>query len=120
MTSVASKVNSAENEHRIREEAYRLWEAEGRPAGREEFHWASAKEILALRESHDATLIPLTASTTEVVEPVAAFENQGEMPSLTDQGEAQPGPSWEAAQETADAAPLSTEKRPATRRNRSA
>ena len=77
---------------RVREEAYRLWEAEGWPEGRADLHWAAAKEIVALRDSY-ATLKRLEDTTGETAEPSIAFENQGEMPTLTDQGEGQPGPS---------------------------
>ena len=33
-----------DREHRIRERAYRLWEAEGRPEGRHEHHWSQASQ----------------------------------------------------------------------------
>lgn len=37
----------AELRQRIQERAYQLWEADGRPAGREESHWLAAeREIL--------------------------------------------------------------------------
>jgi hypothetical protein len=34
------------NEYRIREFAYKIWEAEGRPEGEGERHWATAIELL--------------------------------------------------------------------------
>jgi hypothetical protein len=79
-------------ESRIREEAYRLWEAEGWPDGRADLHWAAAKEIVALKESYAGTLRRLEDTTRDPAEPTVAFENQGEMPTLTDQGEGQAGP----------------------------
>ena len=33
-------------EQRIRERAYRLWEVEGRPAGREDEYWNRAQELI--------------------------------------------------------------------------
>jgi hypothetical protein len=33
-----------DREHRIREHAYRWWEAEGRPEGRHEHHWGQASQ----------------------------------------------------------------------------
>ncbi len=33
-----------DRERRIREHAYRLWEAEGRPEGRHEHHWTQASQ----------------------------------------------------------------------------
>jgi hypothetical protein len=36
----------AERENRIRERAYRLWEAEGRPDGRQEEYWHRSQELL--------------------------------------------------------------------------
>lgn len=36
-----------DDEHRIRERAYRIWEEEGRPEGREHEHWHRARERVA-------------------------------------------------------------------------
>src|SRR4051794_5880372 len=93
---------------RIREEAYRLWEAEGWPEGRADLHWTAAKEIVAVRDSYAGTLKRLEDTIREPAEPALAFENQGELPTLTDQGEGQLGPSRTAAAETADIIPLSS------------
>ncbi len=41
------KTPKIENEETIRARAHSLWEAEGRPEGRAEFHWQSAVESLA-------------------------------------------------------------------------
>lgn len=48
------------------------------------------------RDSQLSTLLPADDGADPPVEPAIAFENQGEFPSLTDQGEALPGPSYEA------------------------
>jgi hypothetical protein len=95
-------------ESRIREAAYRLWEAEGWPDGRADLHWAAAKEIVALKESYAGTLRRLDDTTRDPAEPTVAFENQGEMPTLTDQGEGQAGPSRTAATESSGVLPLSS------------
>lgn len=45
------------NEQRIRELAYQIWENEGRPEGKTEEHWALASEMVE-SESHDDTRSP--------------------------------------------------------------
>lgn len=40
-----------DNERRIREKAYALWEADGRPDGQEEQYWAQACKELAGAET---------------------------------------------------------------------
>ena len=77
-----------DREHRIRQRAHRLWEEEGRPDGRAEAHWFQAKEIVAVEESFDATLLPADTGV-DVIEPIEALTNAGEFPTLTDQGEMQ-------------------------------
>lgn len=110
-----------ENEFRrreelIREEAHKLWEAEGRPEGRAERHWDEAKEIVALREGFETTLKPRPQDNGEPVEPTIAFENQAEMPTLDDQGEALPGPTRDAELEIANELPLSSDAEEDARR----
>jgi hypothetical protein len=63
----------------------------------------------ATRESYPSTLRRLEDTTSETAEPAIAFENQGEMPTLTDQGEGQAGPTWNAVRESADTVPLSVD-----------
>lgn len=87
-------------DERIRDKAYELWTAEGQPHGRDEAHWEQAREIVATQDSQRATLLPRTAGAGEPEEPAIAFENQGEFPTLTDQGEAEPGPSRRATRRT--------------------
>lgn len=81
-------------EWRIRDRAYRLWEEEGRPEGREMEHWQMARELIAQQDSQGMATKPNPAAegkdrTTrdEPVEPLLSVENLGDMPSLTDQGE---------------------------------
>jgi hypothetical protein len=92
-------------EDRVRDKAYELWEADGRPHGREEFHWAQAREIIAIKDSNESTFLSLEASLRDPAEPTVAFENQADLPDMADQGESQPGPSWAAAASAAELPP---------------
>ena len=76
-----------DTEHdRISRKAHELWESEGHPHGRDQFHWDEAKEIIALEDSMSGTLLPRETGATEPEEPAIAVTNQGEMPNLADQG----------------------------------
>ncbi|SCM75848.1 conserved hypothetical protein [uncultured Pleomorphomonas sp.] len=77
----------ADREDEIRARAYQLWEEEGRPEGRAEQHWFTAKESLAIEENQESTYLPIDTGTDP--EPIEAVENTGEFPTLTDQGELQ-------------------------------
>ena len=81
---MASDQDDRELERRIRERAYRLWEAEGRPEGRAQQHWEQARMIVAVEDGQRSTLKPVEPPKPE---PIEAVENQGEFPTLTDQGE---------------------------------
>jgi len=49
-------VNDMSDEQRIREKAYEIWEAKGRPEGQESEHWAQARdEIEPFYKEGDAT-----------------------------------------------------------------
>ena len=80
-------------EDRIRERAYRLWIEEGRPEGKESEHWERARELLALESDPDeGTQEPDEGYNKpgpwgEPVEEASILENQGEFPTVTDQGE---------------------------------
>jgi hypothetical protein len=82
-----------ERSHVIRERAYRIWLDEGQPDGRAEAHWELARELLAIEESYQQTLLPNPASkyeqypNHEPIEEASLQENLGEFPTLTDQGE---------------------------------
>jgi hypothetical protein len=82
------------NEDKIRARAYQLWEEEGRPEGRAEQHWFTARESVAIEEGQASTYLPIDSGLGP--EPIEALENTGEFPTLTDQGEQQiphhPGP----------------------------
>lgn len=96
-----------DDERRIREKAYELWVAEGRPEGRAEAHWQEAREIIATRDSLGTTLVPLKDTLGDDAEPALAFENQGEFPDLRDEGQSQDGPTLESAIDGADRTGLS-------------
>ena len=76
------------DQDRIAAKAHELWEAEGRPHGRDQEHWDQAKEIVALHDSAGTALLPRDAGAAEPVEERSiAIDNEGEAPSLTDTGE---------------------------------
>ena len=41
-------------EHRIRERAYHLWDADGRPHGRDVEYWERARELIGMEDSAGA------------------------------------------------------------------
>ena len=75
------------DEDRIRNKAHEIWESEGHPHGRDEDHWAQAKEIIAIQDGLSDTLLPRNTGAEEPIEPTQAVEPYGDMPNLTDQGE---------------------------------
>ena len=82
-----------EHEDRVRQRAYHLWLDEGKPEGQADAHWEKARELVAIEENMQDTLLPNPIPeyernpTTEPVEPLLAVENEGEFPGLTDQGD---------------------------------
>ena len=88
-----------ERQERIRQRAYRLWEAEGCPEGRQDVHWDQASELVAIEENQRLATTPVEHSmdnigpTGEPVESLEVARNLGEFPTLTDQGEEQVFPS---------------------------
>ncbi|MDX7949834.1 DUF2934 domain-containing protein [Lichenihabitans sp. Uapishka_5] len=73
---------------RIATKAHELWEAAGRPHGRDQDHWEQARELVAIHDSLGDTLLPRDTGAEEPIEePDAAIRNMGDMPNLTDQGE---------------------------------
>ena len=88
-------------EHRIRERAYHLWDADGRPNGRDVEYWERARELVGMEDSAGAGELPNPAAhppRNEVAPGVEAEEasiqeNLGEFPDrLTDQGDHAPTP----------------------------
>ena len=79
-------------EKRVRERAYKLWQEEGCPEGREDVHWEKACELVAIEDNIGVTLKPVPRSDEfgpygEPVEPLGPAKNTGETPTLVDQGE---------------------------------
>jgi hypothetical protein len=59
-------MNDTEREQLIREQAYRLWLAEGKPEGRESAHWGEAERLVkrieearkADKSGHESPIAP--------------------------------------------------------------
>jgi hypothetical protein len=77
-------VDEIELEQRIRERAFKIWIDEGQPEGRDKEHWELAKFAIAEEDGLATTLSPPKAPQPE---PIEALINQGEFPTLVDQGE---------------------------------
>jgi Protein of unknown function (DUF2934) len=80
-----------DREQRVRERAYHLWEADGKPHGRDVEYWERARELIGKEESADGDpdpkSTPVARRETKVEEP-APQENTDESPDpLPDQGE---------------------------------
>ncbi len=74
-----------ERDARIRERAYHLWEADGRPHGREDEFWERAEELIGMEDNATSGQQPVKAPAVEEAE---IQENYGEIPGrLTDQGD---------------------------------
>jgi hypothetical protein len=75
---------SSDLENRIRARAHRIWMGEGCLDGKADSHWELAKMAVALEDARPQMLRPIEAP---IAEPLDAWANQGEFPTLTDQGE---------------------------------
>ena len=85
--------NDPDREARIRARAYRMWEEEGRPHGRDHDFWERAEELDAIETNPPAGLPnPEVEPPRPRVEEAALQANLGEFPSLTDQGDRLPAP----------------------------
>ncbi len=88
-------------QQQIRERAYHLWDADGRPHGRESEFWERASELIGMEESAHAGELPNPATLpgadpdrTQPIEEASIQENLGEFPDrLSDQGERASTPS---------------------------
>jgi Protein of unknown function (DUF2934) len=86
-----------EREHRIRERAYHLWEADGSPHGRDLEYWERARELIGMEESAGSGLLPNPQTHHPIneiapgvlVEEAEIQQNLGEFPAqgMNDQGE---------------------------------
>ena len=85
-------------EQRVRERAYQLWEADGKPHGRDVEFWERARAQIGMEDSAGAGQLPNpqthpNAARESGVEEAEIQENLGEFPGrLSDQGEVQPTP----------------------------
>ncbi len=86
-------------EEMIRERAYALWEADGKPNGSDKEYWERARELVGMSQSSGAGQVPVPSPDDpsvivgQPVEEAAIQENLGEFPDrLADQGEHQPTP----------------------------
>ncbi len=83
-----------EREQLIRERAYALWEADGKPHGNDLEYWERARELVAMSQSAGAGQKPIpslddpSVIVGQPVEEASIQENLGEFPDRqADQGE---------------------------------
>jgi hypothetical protein len=87
-----------EREQRIRVLAYHLWEADGKPYGRDVEFWERARELIGMEDSAGSGLLPNPQTHPDSpretgIEEASIQENLGEFPDrLADQGEVQSTP----------------------------
>jgi hypothetical protein len=97
-------------ESRIKARAHQLWEEAGRPASGPEAYAGRARELIAIEDHQMETTRPTGTRGREAVEddpiasddalgpegepiePLQSVENEGEFPTLTDQGEGEQVP----------------------------
>lgn len=83
--------NAPSRQHRVRERAYRLWEAEGRQHGRDQEYWLRAEVLISMEDAAEAGRLPNSKAVPGQVsrpktEPAKTQNNQGEFPEgVTDQ-----------------------------------
>ena len=87
-------------ERRIRKRARHLWEEAGKPRSGIDAFLDNARTLIAIEDNPHAatkpnpiTHPPNIGPTGEPIEPIEAVENEGEFPTLTDQGEEHTYPS---------------------------
>jgi hypothetical protein len=85
--------DTPERLQRIREQAYRLWEEDGRPDGRDFYYWDRARILVGIEESPGAgqvneTVLRNTSVDGVTVDEASLQDNLGEFPDrFTDQGD---------------------------------
>ena len=90
--------DTPERLQRIRQQAYHLWEEDGRPDGRDVDYWDRARILVGIEESPGAgqlneTIVRDTAVDGVTVDEASIQDNLGEFPDrLADQGEVQATP----------------------------
>jgi hypothetical protein len=70
-----------DTEERIRQWAYRLWQEEGCPAGREDVHWDKARELVAIEDNQRLTTTPVP----NAADPGPQGEPETELPHRPDE-----------------------------------
>jgi len=73
-----------DREQQLRDEAYRIWQSEGEPHGRDKEHWDEAERTLAPPGETSASDIPADAATPNAAAPTGEDHQTG--------GEAAPAP----------------------------
>lgn len=82
-----------DREERVRQRAYHLWEADGKPHGRDVEYWERARELIGMEDSAGSGLLPnpqnAPGSPRETgIEEAEIQQNLGEFPGrLADQGQ---------------------------------
>ncbi len=95
--------DSPERDQRIRELAYRLWDQDGGPHGRDTEYWERARELIGIQDSPGAgrvhePILRNTAVNGEIIEEASIQDNLGEFPDrFTDQGDRRETPMTRAA-----------------------
>jgi len=90
--------DTPERLQRIRQQAYHLWEEDGRPDGRDVDYWDRARILVGIEESPGAgqvneTIVRDTAVDGVTVDEASIQDNLGEFPDrFTDQGDRQETP----------------------------
>jgi hypothetical protein len=86
------------HEQRVRERAYQLWEADGKPFGQDIEYWERARALVGMEESPGSGLLPSSEMRPDSprvtgIEEARLQDNLGEFPGqLTDQGDTEPTP----------------------------
>ncbi|HEX6960085.1 MAG TPA: DUF2934 domain-containing protein [Ferrovibrio sp.] len=97
------RASKDDTEERIRRYMHQIWLDEGQPEGREEVHRDMARELVAQEDRRQTATEPNPTETDktwgrtgepgmEPAEPLLSAENQGDVPTLTDQGEEETHP----------------------------
>jgi hypothetical protein len=94
------QIQTQNHEILVQARAFQLWQEDGCPAGGANDLLERARELVAIEENQLLATKPnpqrrdirRDPNTGEPVEPLAAVTNQGEFPTLTDQGEEQTYP----------------------------
>jgi len=91
-----------DRDRRIENRAWHLWEADGSPKNQLDRYRQEARLLEALEEDPDFAKeqVETSRDETQNAEPVEAIENQGEFPSLRDQGDGSPLPRWPSRRES--------------------